>query len=188
MRAFLWGVVVGGMYSVFGIRRAAFMKLHSPRWISSILLHIEDFLICVTGAGGLSILYFATTRGVLRIMAIPCLGLGSLLWRLSGGRLVTICTDAILDLLAKMVRWIFQTVFAPIGRGLKSICQRIGGAIANRSYRRYLRKLNRIAAKETLRYPKALTAACLIGQLPDFHGRGAQRRLQKKRIRKESFK
>ena len=181
------------LYSVFGIRRAAFERLHIPRWISSAVLHVEDFLICITGGVGLSILYFATTRGVLRIMAIPLLGLGVLIWRLTGGRLVTVCTDAILNLIAAILRWLFRRILTPIGRVMKRICQRIGRAIARQREKRYVRHLERMARRETLRYSKALETACLSGHLPDGKCRRGQtvrsvKHKSTKRIRKESFK
>ena len=171
LRAFLWGVVLGTVYSVFGIRRAAFRKLRIPRVIGATLLHIEDFLFCVMGAVGLTVLYFATTRGVLRVMAIPVLGMGILAWRLTGGRLVEICTDAILRLLARICRWILRHILAPIGCALQKFCRRMYAVIAAYRERQYNRKLIRISKKVTLRYSVALSAACKVGTLPEFDGR-----------------
>lgn len=193
LRAFLWGMVLGAAYSVFGIRRAAFRKLHVPRVIGATLLQIEDFLFCIMGAVGLSILYFATTGGVLRVMAIPALGLGLLLWRLTGGRLVEICTDAILHLLANICRWILRRIFAPIGRTLQKFCRRMSQRMVAFRERQYHRKLIRISKKITPRFDAALSVACLAGTLPDSGGRPNRRDRfpkihQKKRKRKESSK
>jgi hypothetical protein len=167
LRAFLWGVMLGAIYSVFGIRRTAFHRLRIPRLIGAVLLHMEDFLFCIAGAVGLSILYFATTNGVLRIMAIPMLGLGIYLWRLTGGRLIKICTDAILHLLATLVRFIYQRLLAPIGRALHRVFLRLHDNAIARRRRRYYKKLTRMSKAITLRYATALSAACERGTLPE---------------------
>jgi hypothetical protein len=167
VRAILWGAVLGAGYSVFGIRRVAVEKLRIPRLIGSICLQVEDFLICVAGGAGLCILYFATTQGVLRIMAIPALGLGILAWRLSGGRLVTICTDRILYLLARMVRLIVRYIVSPIGRWGKLFGRWIARRAAEAHRRRYQQRLAAMAKKITPRYQRALCEACLVGALPD---------------------
>lgn len=191
--AFLWGVMLGIVYSVFGIRRAAFQRLRISRVIGAVLLHAEDFLFCITGAAGLSILYFATTRGVLRVMAIPALGLGILAWRLSGGRLVEICTDAILRLLARICRWIGKRILAPLGRFFQTLYQSLQKWIAAGRQRRYHRKLIRLSHTATLRYSEALMAACLVGTLPDpigklHRGKHSHKNVKQKRNRKESSK
>ena len=165
-RAFVWGVMLGAVYSVFGIRRAAFQRLRIPRPMGAVLLHTEDFLICITGAVGLSILYFATTNGVLRVMAIPILGFGLFSWRKTGGRLVEICTDAILHLLAATFRWMHRRILAPIGRSICKAYRRIRDRNRARRERRYLQKLTRVSRKMTQRYQVALSAACGVGQLP----------------------
>lgn len=193
LRAFLWGVMLGIVYSVFGIRRAAFQKLRIPWVIGAILLHTEDLLFCIAGAAGLSILYFATTRGVLRGMAIPVLGLGILTWRLSGGRLVEVCTDAILRLLARSCRWIAKRIFVPLYSLLQTFCRRVQKRITDCRQHRFNRKLNRISQTATLRYNEALKAACLVGTLPDpwgkqNRGKRSRKNVRQKRNRKESSK
>ncbi|MBO5778507.1 MAG: spore cortex biosynthesis protein YabQ [Clostridia bacterium] len=167
LRAFLWGVMLGAVYSVFGIRRTAFHRLRIPRLIGALLLHIEDFLICITGAVGLSILYFATTQGVLRIMAIPMLGLGIYLWRFTCGRLIKICTDAILDLLAYLLRFIYRHLIAPVGRATHSVYLYLRDRLIARRRRCYSKKLTKMSHTVTLRYGVALSAACGRGTLPE---------------------
>ena len=177
LRAILWGAMLGAVYSVFGIRRAAFQRLRFPRIIGSICLQVEDFLIFVVGALGLCILYFTTTRGILRLMAIPALALGILAWRLSGGRLVTLCTDAILNLLARLCRWIYRHLLSPIARWIKRRWRWILAKRKSAKQRRQDRKLEAMARKLTSRYQRALTAACLVGTLPilDKWARGKER-------------
>ncbi len=167
LRAFWLGVALGAIYSVFGIRRAAFHRLRIPRPFGTVLLHVEDFLICVTGAVGLSILYFATTNGVLRIMAIPMLGLGICLWRLTGGRLIKICTDAILNLLAYLIRLIHRRLIAPVGHAIRRLYLRLHDSAIARRRLRYYKKLTRMSKTTTLRYATALSAACGRGKLPE---------------------
>ncbi|MBQ8289019.1 MAG: spore cortex biosynthesis protein YabQ [Clostridia bacterium] len=165
-RAFLLGMMIGAVYSLFSIRRAAFLKLHIPRAASAILLHLEDFLVCVAAGAMLSILYFATTSGVLRLMAIPALGVGILLWRLTAGRLITVCTDRILHLLAVLCRWILRRILSPIGRAVQSTVRRLRRHFAAGWERRFYRRLARQAKQITLRYGAALTASAGRGTLP----------------------
>ncbi|MBQ7325537.1 MAG: spore cortex biosynthesis protein YabQ [Clostridia bacterium] len=166
VRAILWGAMLGAAYSVFGIRRAAFQRLRIPRIIGSICLQVEDFLIFVVGALGLCILYFTTTRGVLRLMAIPAIVLGILAWRLSGGRLVTLCTDGILNLLARLCRWTERRILSPIGICIRRRWRWIVAKRKAAKQRRQARKLEALARKLTPRYQRALSAACLAGTLP----------------------
>lgn len=164
------GVLLGAVYSLFGIRRTAFRKMHVPRIASALLLHLEDFLFCIAGAVSLTVLYFATTNGVLRLMAIPALGVGFLCWRLTGGRLIQVCTDRILRCLARICRAIHRRVLAPIGVAVQKAIRRMRERYAARRKRRFLRKLTRAARKMTLRYEAALVSAAGKGSLPDLDG------------------
>ena len=178
LRAFLLGLLIGAVYSLFSIRRAAFLKLHVPRIPSAILLHLEDFLICIAAGAMLSILYFATTSGVLRLMAIPALGVGILLGRLTAGRLIATCTYRILHLLAILCRWILRRILRPIGRAVQNAVRRLHRHAVARRERRFYRKLERQAKKITLRYGAALAAAAGHGTIPTPH---LQRRSAKSR-------
>ena len=172
-RAFWLGVGIGAVYSVFGIRRAAFAKWKLPSILSALLLHLEDFLLCVSAGALLSVLYFATVSGVVRLMAIPALGVGIGVWRCTAGRLIAFCTDRILHFLAVVYRWILRRLLTPVGhliaRLLLGICRRY----ANRREQRFLRRLAKQSEKITRRYTEALTVAAGQGRLPPRNLRGA---------------
>ena len=183
-RALIWGVVLGVLYSVFGIRRVAFRRLRFPAWMCSFFLHVEDFCFCVISAAGLSVLYFATTKGVLRGMAIPMMGLGFFAWRKSGGRLVEICTDALLHLIATVCKWVVQKMVLPILRVLQRFGRMLGRRYATWRARRYAHKLRRLSHRITRVYAEALVSAGLTGTLPDNYGQRRKKQLN----RKESLK
>lgn len=164
--AFLLGLLLGAVYSLFAIRRAAFLRLHIPRVVSALFLHLEDFLLCTMAGVLLSVLYFATVSGVLRLMALPALIIGLILWRLTAGRLIAACTDRILHLLAVLCRWILRRILAPIGRALRRAFSRLCRYAAMRRERRFRRRLARRAKRITLRYRAALLAAAEQGTLP----------------------
>ncbi len=163
------GVLLGAIYSLFLIRRAAFERLHIPRILGAILLHAEDFVICMTGGVLLSVLYFAVTDGVLRLMALPALGMGLCLWRITAGRLIAACTDRILQGLARLGRFIGRRFLFPIGRWMGRVAGRLQGRWRAVCLRRKNRRLERQARAQTLRYRKALTAALAKGTLPSPH-------------------
>lgn len=173
-RAFLLGVFTGAVYSLFGIRRAAFRKLRIPSVISGLLLHLEDFLICVCTAILLSVLYFATTSGVLRLMAIPALAGGLIVWRLTAGRVITASTDRILRLLERLfrriVRWCAKWIVRPIGRFGKKRYDKLRAAFTALARRRRERRQMRSARRMTKRYRTALVAAAAQGMLPTAEG------------------
>ena len=154
-RAFWLGAAIGALYSVFGIRRAAFQQWRLPRLLSVILLHLEDFLLCVAGGALLSVLYFATTRGVVRWMAIPALGAGIWLWRRTLGRWIDSGTRRILAGLAWLYRLLLRRLLAPIGR-----------LIQRYEDRRFYRRLQRKSRAVTARYKIALEFALRQGRLP----------------------
>ena len=164
--AFLLGLLLGAVYSLFAIRRAAFLRLHIPRVVSALFLHLEDFLLCTAAGVLLSVLYFATVSGVLRLMALPVLIIGLILWRLTAGRLIAACTDRILHLLAALCRWIVRRILAPIGHALRRAYGKLCRLVSMRRERRFRRRLARRAKRITLRYRAALLAAAEQGTLP----------------------
>lgn len=178
--AFLLGLLIGAVYSIFAIRRAAFLKMHVPRVALAILLHLEDFLICVAAGVSLSIVYFATTGGVLRLMAIPALGVGILLWRLTAGRLIVACTDRILHLLAVLCKWILRRLLSPMGRSVCRIARSLHLRAQARRERRFAQKLAKKAKKMTIRYRAALVSAAEQGGFPDPDLRRIGRRKHKR--------
>lgn len=166
LRAFLLGLFIGAVYSLFGIRRAAFVQMHIPRSLGAILLHLEDFLICSFSGVLLSVLYFATTGGVFRLMAIPALVGGLILWRITAGRLIAACTQRILHLLATLCRWMFRHILSPIGRAVRGRVFCLHRWLLSRRERRLYRRLDRKAARTTLRYRAELLRSTEQGKLP----------------------
>ena len=186
-RAFWLGIGIGAAYSLFGIRRAAFMQWRFPRLLSALLLHLEDFLICVAAGVLLSVLYFATTNGVLRLMAIPALGLGIGAWRCTAGRLITFCTDRILHLLAVGFRWLQRRLLFPIGRFWGRLAKGFFRLCAAWRDRRFYKRLARQSGRITRRYTRALLASAEAGRLPRPDLRGIGGRIQtNKRNNKQS--
>lgn len=183
--AFCLGVGIGAVYSLFSIRRAAFNRLHLARIVSAIFLHLEDFLICVLGGVSLSVLYFATTGGVLRLMAVPALGVGIFAWRRTAGRLVAACTDRILHLLSVLCKWIQRRVLAPVGRAVKNAACRLHCRWVAHRNRRFYETLSRKAGKITARYGAILAEAASSGMLPPPNLRGRSSKFKKK-LQKQS--
>ena len=158
-RAFGLGVAIGALYSLFGIRRAAFQEWRFPKLLSATLLHLEDFLLCVAGGALLSVLYFATVSGVVRLMALPALAVGIGLWRTTVGKWIDYSTRRILAGFSWLYRLLQRRLLAPIGR-------LVYGALCRYRKRRFYRSLERQSRKMTLRYQAALEFALRQGRLP----------------------
>lgn len=166
LSAVLLGILLGAVYQVFLIRRAGFRQLKIPRIFSVVLQNAEEFLFCIGAGAAVSVLYFACSNGVVRLMAIPAMAGGFFLWRMTLGRVVNACTDAILRALAAICRWIRKRIFAPLGRLVRRIIDAISARIAIRRKKRRAKRLCKIAKKETRIYRAALLRAAGRGSLP----------------------
>ncbi len=148
----IWGVTLGVIHSAVYVRRAAGDRFGCPKLLAAILLHIEDFLLCVTGAAGLSVLYFATVLGVLRLMALPAVLGGFLLWRRTGGRMIEALTDQILSWMERLTKLIVRRLLSPIGRWLKKRWDHLCRRVHTVTQKAYLRYLTHSAQRVTRRY------------------------------------
>lgn len=166
LSAILLGIALGAVYQVFLIRRAGFRQLKIPRIPSVILQNAEEFLFCIGAGVAVSVLYFACSNGVVRLMAIPAMAGGFFLWRMTVGRVVNACTDAILRLLAAICRWIRKRILAPIGRLFQRIGIRFSTSITMRQKKHRARRLCKKAKKETRIYRVALLRSARQGSLP----------------------
>ena len=150
--ALLLGFAVGAVYQIFLIRRAAFAKLRIPRLLSVLWLNLEDFLFLLAVGSAMTVLFYAVVGGVLRLMAIPMLGLGLLGWRITLGRLIGKATDWILAMLAQIVGWIYSVLLRPIGRRILAIFRGLWRCWADQIDRRRQARMWKQAAMETARY------------------------------------
>lgn len=162
----LLGIALGALYDLFRIRRLAFRRaskepthstdpvkhrrLHSL--IAAMLLHIEDALFGVAAGIATALLYFALSRGQVRLMAIFGEGVGFLLYRQTLGRLVMACADRILRLIAFLINLLVRFFLLPPIRLLKRILSAIGQSCRKAHDRRRRRRLDRIGGREALRY------------------------------------
>lgn len=166
LSSILLGIALGAVYQVFLIRRAGFRQLRIPRIPSLIVQNTEEFLFCVGAGAAVTILYFACSNGVVRLMAIPAMAGGFFLWRMTLGRLVNACTDAILRLLSAICRWIYRQIAAPIGRFCRRMIGRLIASVTARRKKRCVRRLRKRAKKETRIYQTRLLRAARQGTLP----------------------
>ncbi len=150
--AFGLGFSIGAVYQIFRIRRAAFEQMKIPRWISAVWLNVEDFLFLLAVGCAVTILFYALSGGVVRLMVFPVMGCGLLCWRKTVGRLIDRATQQILRMLARILRWIRGKVLRPIGQTVLAILRRLGQAMKKKQRMRYEKRLWKLAEKETLRY------------------------------------
>lgn len=190
------GIALGMLYDLFRIRRIAFRHLmmkragasdRRPMLSAQLLVHIEDALFGVTAGVATAILYFAFSMGQVRIMAMLGEGAGFILYRLTLGKLVMACADAILRFLAAVFKVIVRLLILPPLRVLGRMIDAISAALL-RTYRKLReRRLTRIGSKEALCYAQYLCQLASAGfseQAVHRHNRLRVRSKQKKRNKK----
>ena len=151
MGAFLLGFAIGAVYQVCRIRRAAFAEISIPRWIAVIWLNLEDFFFLLAVGCAVTILFYALSGGVVRLMVFPAMGLGLLTWRKTLGRLIDGVTRQILRLLSWIFHWIVAKVVRPIGNRVRSTLQGILRWVEAKRKRAWEKRMWKQAEKETLR-------------------------------------
>lgn len=166
LAAFCFGIAIGAVYQVFLIRRAAFEQMRVHRIVSVLWLNAEDFLFLVAIGCCVAVLFFAMSNGVLRLMAFPAMGCGVLLWRLTLGRLIGICTQRILCGIAWVLHRLKERILRPLWRRLSGALRRLWRRIADCHQRFKDRRLWAMAKKETERYTRSLTRAMAMGNFP----------------------
>lgn len=159
--AFLLGVAMGAVYQLFRIRRAAFDAMKISRWISVIWLNGEDLLFLIGSGCAITVLFYALSGGVFRIMALPVLMGGLFTWRLTLGRLIDGATQMIL-------RWVMHRIVRPIACAVRFLWNRLVWMIVSRIHRLRQKSLLKLAKKETARYGAQLERVLAgQGRLPD---------------------
>lgn len=182
----LLGFGFGLLYDCFRIRRLAFAPRGSIRadrkrrnrsaWLSNLLLHAEDVLFFVTAGVATAILYFAISKGQVRLMAIVGECAGFLLYRQTLGRLVMACADRIIRLIAWIIRMIGRFVILPPLRLLGRLAVTFGKCILRCRTHMAARRLDRIASRETVRYVDWMTRLAQSGFSDVSDGRCNKRR------------
>lgn len=160
----LLGIGLGLVYDLFRIRRLAFSsrllpKKQAPRALTLLdrfLLHGEDLLFGLIAGVATAILYFALSRGRLRLMAIVGEGIGFLLYRASLGRLVMLCADSILRVIARICRSIARYLIRPPIRLLRRLTAAVCRRIRHRWGQMKEKRLLRIGGREATAYTEAL--------------------------------
>lgn len=164
--ALLQGIALGMLYDVFRIRRIAFLGRGSTseskrvRKLTSLLLkllyHTEDLLFGTVAGIATAILYFALSRGQVRIMAIFGEGVGFLLYRLTLGRPVIACADSIIRLIALIIRLIVHFIIRPPCRLIGKVMKATATQLDRGWMRLRERWISHIGRVETERYCKVL--------------------------------
>lgn len=174
----LLGLALGLLYDVFRIRRLAFRKKEKtsikqvPKHrrfgslstlLTVLLFHIEDIFFGITAGVATAILYFALSMGQVRLMAIFGEGLGFLLYRLTLGRLIMACADAILRFLAWILHLLTRFIILPPLRLLKRLAVTLAAALNSCLAKQRDRRLFRMGNREATEYAERLERLASVG-------------------------
>lgn len=121
---FLIGILLGAVYEIFRIRRAASRKAGKRR-LDFVLTLLEDVLFCLFASVALILATYKLYFGIPRWYAYVSVALGFFLWQKTVGRLIMKLSDKIIDVIAHLISLIKRKALTPMRSGIKKITEKI---------------------------------------------------------------